>query len=106
MEASAVELTLDLCESLAVKTAHGLILFAKKNNAPIEGVGNAKVIAIEFILAIGPFIAQGGFHLLNCCNEALSFLCQPVLFPVEFECQQSYAPVWVCLHRQLTRQQA
>lgn len=86
-----VRLTLHLFETLAVKTAHKLVLLAEKGDAASEREGNAKIIAIEFILAIGSFIAQGGFHLLNCCNEALGFLCHLLLFSVESECQQSYA---------------
>lgn len=68
-------LTLDLLKSFALKFAHAFALFVQEGNAPVERVCNAQIIAIELILAIGPFVAQRGFHLLNGCDKALGFSC-------------------------------
>lgn len=77
-----------MLEPLAMQSAHCLILFPEESNTPFERVGNAKVIAIEFILAIGPFITQGSLHLLDSCDEALGFLRHMFFFSVEGICQQ------------------
>jgi hypothetical protein len=50
--------TFDLFKSFAVELAHAVVLFAQEGNTPVEGVGNAQIITVKLVLAIGPFIAQ------------------------------------------------
>lgn len=70
-----MQLTLNLFEALTVQLCHRLVLLAQECDAPVERVGNAQIIAIELVLAIGPLVTQGRLHLLNTRDEALSFLC-------------------------------
>ena len=63
-----------------MELAHCIALFAQEGNAPVERVGNAKVVAVELILAISPLITQRRLYLLNGCNQALGLLGQFFFF--------------------------
>lgn len=74
-------LTLNLLESFAMKLAHCFILLAQECNTSVERVCNAKVPAIELVLAIGPLVAERFLHLLNGCDQAPRFFCHVFLLP-------------------------